>query len=372
MASAPRERAATPHVRKHWHWYVPLIVVVALLVVGRALLPIVIERYVNRTLDRLEGYSGSVTDIDLSLWRGAYQIRGLRIVKTGGRVPVPFVEARLIDLSVEWKALLNGKIVAEIELFEPKLNFVNAKNPQQKQAEPARNWTETVRDLTPFDINRVAIHDAQIHYRDFEAEPHVDIFVQRLDATLHNITNSEKVGRTLYASFDGRARAMGSGRIKFRGKLDPYARKPTFDFAFSEDGLELKQLNSFLKAYANVDAEGGTISLDAEVAASHGKFKGYVKPFVKDLQVLKWNEEEEGFVHKIWEGIVQVVGDIFKNQKQEQIATRIPLSGTVDAPDADTWSTIFGIVRNAFLQALQRGVEGSIGPRKGDAGKDTK
>ena len=88
-----------------------------MLVAARVALPYVVKRYVNKTLAELPGYSGSVADIDISLWRGAYQIQGLRVVKTGGKVPVPFVSSRLIDLSVEWKALLNGSIVAEIEVI---------------------------------------------------------------------------------------------------------------------------------------------------------------------------------------------------------------------------------------------------------------
>ena len=336
------------------------LVVVVLLVGARLALPYVVLRYVNKTLDELPGYSGSVADIDISLWRGAYQIKGLRVVKTGGHVPVPFVSAWLIDLSVEWKALLDGSIVAEIELFGPKLNFVNADKPAERQTEVDSKWTDTVRELVPFDINRIAIHNGQVHYRDLEAKPRIDIFVQKINAVARNLTNSEKLGGNLYATFDGKALAMGSGDIKFKGRANPYADEPTFDFNFELDDLELKQLNDFLKAYANVDAEKGTISMDAEFSASGGKFKGYVKPFIDDLQILKWNEEKESFFGKLWEGLVEVASEIITNQKKDEIATRIPFSGDVEAPEAGIWPTIGGLLKNAFLQALRRGLERSI------------
>ncbi|MET0385517.1 MAG: DUF748 domain-containing protein [Polyangiales bacterium] len=357
-------RAPKAHAqhKRRWPWVV--LGIVALLIGIRAVLPFVVERYVNKTLAGLDGYSGSVADIDLSLWRGAYQIHGLRIVKTGGRVPVPFVEARTIDLAVEWRALLRGKIVAEIALLSPKVNFVNAKKPEQQQAKVGPSWTETLRDLVPFDINRVVIRDGQAHYRDFESDPRVDVFVQKIDATLRNITNSEAIGANLYASFEGKALAMGSGRVGFRGRLNPYANKPTFDFAFSLDRLKIKQLNNFLQAYANVDAEAGTFALDAELSASRGRFEGYVKPFIEDLQVLKWDEEKESFFGKLWEGVAEVIGEIFENQPRDQIATRIPVSGSVDSPSPDVWATMFGLIKNAFLQALRRGLEGSVGPAK--------
>jgi hypothetical protein len=186
------------------------------------------------------------------------------------------------------------------------------------------------------------------------------VFVQQLNATAHNLTNSEDFKKSLYATFEGKALAMGSGKIGFHGRLDPYAKSPTFAFAFGLEGLELKQLNPFLQAYANVDAEAGTISLDAEFAASKGKFEGYAKPFIKDLQVLKWNEEKEGFFGKLWEGVVQVAADILEDHSKDRIATRVPFKGEIDDPKAGIWETIGGLLKNAFLQSLRRGLEGSI------------
>jgi hypothetical protein len=355
-----------------WHprprtWLIIAAVVIVIGVAFRIALPVVVARYVNKTLNGLDGYTGRIEDIDISLWRGAYQIQGLRILKTGGKVPVPFVAASEIDLSVEWMALFHGSIVAEIELYEPKLNFVNAKSPAQSQSKVDKSWTDTVRALVPFDINRFAIHDGQVHYRDFETEPHVDVFVQQINATARNLTNSDSFDNNLYASFEGRALAMGSGKIGFHGKLNPYAKQPTFDFDFALDGLELKQLNPFLKAYANVDAEAGTISLDTELGASGGKFKGYAKPFIQNLKLLDWDKEKEGFFHKLWEGAAQVVSEVLTDQSKDRVATRIPFSGSIDSPSADIWTTIGGLLKNAFLVSLRRGLEGSGATSKGSA-----
>jgi hypothetical protein len=345
---------------KHHAWYIGLATLVVLLIALRLALPSIVKRYVNKTLSQLDGMDGSVEDIDISLWRGAYQIEGLRLDKTGGKVPVPFLEASLIDLSVQWEALIHGKIVAEIELYDPKLNFVVSKAPAKSQTKVGPNWTDTVRDLVPIDINRVAIYGGQVHYRDLESKPRVDVFVQQIDATLHNLTNSNDEGADLYASFEASALAMGSGRIQFKGKLNPYAPKPTFSFVFNLEKLELKQLNAFLQAYANVDAEQGTLSLDAEVEAAHGRFKGYVKPFIKNLKVLSWDNEKENFFDKLWEGVVQVAAEVLKNHKHDQIATKVPLRGSTEAPSADTLATMFGLLKNAFLQALRRGIEGEL------------
>src|SRR5262245_22824545 len=75
---------------------------VAIVLIGaRIALPFVVEEYANRKLAALHSYDGHVGDIDIHLWRGAYSIDDLVIVKTGAKRPVPFFSAQRIDLSVE-------------------------------------------------------------------------------------------------------------------------------------------------------------------------------------------------------------------------------------------------------------------------------
>src|SRR5688572_502252 len=87
-------------------WLIGLAAVVALLVAARIALPFIVEDYANRKLAALEAYDGHVGDIDIHLWRGAYSIDDIVIVKRGAKRPVPFFETRRLDLSVEWRSLL--------------------------------------------------------------------------------------------------------------------------------------------------------------------------------------------------------------------------------------------------------------------------
>jgi hypothetical protein len=341
-------------------------VVVLALVALRAALPLVVERYANRTLDELEGYSGRIEDVDLALLRGAYVIEGVRIDKTDGDRSVPFFSAKEVDLSVQWAALLDGAIVAEIDLKGPKVNFVTAteksKGAQQRQeqVEPADNWTEVVRDLVPFSINRFSIVDGEVHYRDFSTTPQVDVYVQDLNAEARNLTNSEDHSGSLVASFEGRGTAMGSGLVELEGRVDPYAESPTFEADFRLSGLEFTQLNPYLRAFAKVDAEAGTFALDAEFAAKDGRFEGYVKPFVDNLDVLRWGEESEGLANEIWQGVVELASEVFQDQSRDRTAARIPFQGELERPEAGIWAAIGSLLRNAFIEALHRGLGGSV------------
>jgi hypothetical protein len=301
-----------------------------------------------------------VDDIDIGLYRGSYQIQGVRIVKSNGRVLTPFFAADELDLSIEWSALFDGDIVAEIDLYEPVLNFVNGPTRKTSQTEPPDNWKKTVKDLAPFKINHFTIHDGEVHYRDFHSDPKVNIFARRIEAVARNLTNAEDLSGSLVATFEARALAMNSGTFSIEGSYDPYAPKPTFDVKAKLNHLNIVQLNSFLKAYASVDAERGKLSVDAEFAAAKGRFRGYVKPFIDDLQVLDWDREGEGFFNKIWQGLVEVASEIFEDQDKDRIATRVPFSGSIKDPEADVWSTIGGVLKNAFIEALRRGLERDV------------
>jgi hypothetical protein len=359
------------------------IVFVVVVLVARAIAPIYILGYVNRTLGGLDGYSGRVADIDLHLWRGAYEIKGIKIFKTIGKTSMPFVAVDSVDISVHWDALLKGSIVGELDLYHPELNFMAEQKKEsaaedqketreaKKASEGQSSWQTQVKQLVPLDINRVGIHDGEIHFRDPHADPKVNIFIKRFRGELTNLTNSDKLSKDMVATASFKARALGSGDLTLDAKVDPYKKAPTFTLSAQLENLEVKELNDFLKAYANVDAEKGRISVFTEVAAAGGRFHGYVKPLIRDLDLLKWKDEKEGVFGKLWEGLVGAAATLFENHKKEQIATKIPFSGKVESPDADIPETVLYVLKNAFIRALQFGLDRDIGDAKGgDKEKD--
>jgi hypothetical protein len=357
--------------------------VFALLIVGaRIAAPHFVLKYVNQTLDGLDGYAGHVDGVDLHIWRGAYEIEGVTIEKTAGKKPIPLLSVDRIDISVEWKALLDGSIVGEIDLYAPKLNFVAEKKKESKAEDQAEkreakraaqgeetSWQTQVKKLVPLKINRVGVHDGEIHFRDPYESPKVNVFVHKFRGEVTNLTNSEDLSETLAATASFRGRAMRSGNLRIDAKIDPYQKLPTFSLDAQLENLEAKQLNDFLKAYANVDAESGTISVYTEVKAEKGRFRGYVKPLIRELRIIRWKNEEEGLFGKLWETLVEAGTELFENHDKEQIATKIPMAGKLDDPNPDVLATVLYVLRNAFVEALRRGLDSNVDMSGGLAGR---
>lgn len=152
------------HRSKLFWFFIGLAVV---LIVVRIMLPFWVRDYVNKTLNELEDYRGHVEEVDLALWRGAYKIREIKIVKRSGDVPVPLFTAPLIDLSVEWAALFHGALVGEINFVKPKVNFVHAPSEEDTQVGLEESWTQKVRKLFPLKINRLTVDGGEVHFRDY-------------------------------------------------------------------------------------------------------------------------------------------------------------------------------------------------------------
>src|SRR6185295_1250855 len=177
-----------------------LLGIAVVLVIVRALLPTLVQRYVNKTLNSIPEYSGHVGDVDLNLWRGAYEIEDVSLVKSSGKVPVPLFSSPKVDLSVEWRQLWKGKFVGEIELQEPEINCVSAPTAEGKQGSVDASWIDRVKDLFPLKLNRVTVHEGSVHYRDFHSSPKVNLDLKEVEGVATNLTNHPTPGVELPAT----------------------------------------------------------------------------------------------------------------------------------------------------------------------------
>ena len=142
--------------------------------------------------------------------------------------------------------------------------------------------------------------------------------------------------------------------------INPLAKQPTFDLNAELKDTNLVLLNDFFKAYAKIDVNKGKFGMYTEVAAKDGAFKGYVKPIIKDLDVLGHEDRNDNIFRKMWEGLVGFVGQVFKNQPEDQVATKIPFEGRLDNPETNIWITITNVLQNAFIQAIQPSIDSEI------------
>lgn len=336
-----------------------LLILGAALIAARVALPYFVKKYVNQKINEMPGYGGSIGDVDIHLWRGAYTIHEIDIVKTDGKVPVPFFAAPAIDFSVEWRALFQGSLVAKIEFDRPVINFVAGPTEETTQVGVDKPWLSVIKELFPLKINRFEVLDGAVHYRDFYSKPKVNQKIDHIHMLATNLTNSSKLAKTLVATIEITARAFDSGKLGSTIHLDPRPDKPTFDLAATLSPVPLTNFNDFAEAYAFFHFTKGTFTLAMELAASDGKLDGYVKPLLDDMAIIDVRDIKNP-VKFTWSALVAGVSRLFRNQPNNRFATKIPISGTFHDPKIGVLPTIGGIFRNEFIRVFQGNLEGSV------------
>jgi hypothetical protein len=351
------------HPRRHWRRNLLLAValLVVLLIALRAALPGWVTRAVNERMADMGDYQGQVADVDLRLIIGAYSVRDIVITKVDGDAPVPFFAAPRIDLSVSWRALFKGRLVATSDIHEPQVNFVDIEG-EDNQTGAGVDWRAQLEELAPFRLNEVRVHDGEIWFRNFISRPQVDLQATNVQGRVLNLSNVEDRERARAASFQLTADVLGQAPLESSAEFNPFDLLENFDFRLRVTQIDLTRLNEFLQAYAKLDAEGGTGDFVMELACRQGELTGYAKPLFDEVEIFSWKEdvEEEGDnpLRALWEAIAGGIENLFKNQELDQIATRVEITGTVEDADTSVGQAIVAILVNAFVEAYRPVFEG--------------
>jgi hypothetical protein len=361
------EPTKTPHAHglRRWH-KVTLGVVLALVVVAlvaRALAPGYVQRAINRRLSAIPGYSGHVGNIRLHLWRGAYRIDDIEIVKSNGKVSEPFFSANRIDFSVAWSDVLHGRFVSDIQVKDGRLQFLRGKTEETSQLSADKRWQDAINDIFPIDIAHLEIKGGVLRYIDETKEPRVDVAVQEIEVIATGLRNRpSKTDEGFPATIDIAGRSLGNGQLRLHARLEPLADQAHFELAVELKKVSLPALNDFLRAYVGIDASKGELTMFGQMAMQKGHYEGYVKPFLEHVDFKNFDNDKKSLGQRIWKGAAVAVIQLFKNSETKQLATRVPFSGDTDGMDVKMFRTIVNGLHNGFVKALIPSFEGTTHP----------
>lgn len=329
----------------------------ALLLALHVALPYAIRDYLNDKLANMGEYRGHIEDVDLALWRGAYRINGLSIVKAERDVPVPFVDAPRIDISVSWSDLWRERaVVARVIFDKPEVNFVDGASRDDTQTGAGVDWREQLNKLLPITLNEVQVIDGTLGFYNFNAEPPVRIQANAIAASLYNLTNVADEQGERVARFEGSAQLLGHAPLEASAVFDPFHNFQDFAFRVRATGIQLPRLNDLANAYGRFDFKSGNGDLVIEASAEDSQLSGYIKPLLRNVEVFDWQQDvanpDKGVLRSIWEALIGGGEKLLKNQRQDQIATRVELSGSTRQQDISAFQAFIGILRNGFIEAF--------------------
>jgi hypothetical protein len=330
--------------------------VIGLILIGliaRPFMPWAVRWYVNRTLDQSILYRGKIGDLNLHLWRGAYTIHDVRISKTTGDIPVPLFSTKQLELAVQWNALLHGRVVGQVVMAQPEVNFVDDPDPANSETGAGGPWLKMLRDLFPFDLNRAELHDGSIHFRTYQKAKPVDVYLSHVEASIDDLQNINHSMTPLLATVRASATAMDQGKLDFQMKLDPFSYNPTFHLALRLLGLDITKTNPLLETYGGFNVKRGFFDLVVDIDCKEGELDGYVKPLFRNMVIfdLVQDVKEDNGLQVFWQALVGGTAAIVTNYNRDQLGTLVPFTGELKSPGVDYLAAIGNVLRNAFIRA---------------------
>ena len=350
--------------------------IVVLLVILRLILPYIVLNFVNNRLSHFNGYFGHVDDINIALFRGAYLVKNIYIdvVDTTTQKQTPFFASESVDISIEWKSLFKGEIVSELVFENTLLRFTEDAAEPNELKNDSNDFRLMLKTFTPMKVNNVEVFGGKIQFIDNSVTPAVDIFLDNAHVMASNLSNVEDT--TLLPAMIKATADVYEGKLNLNMRINALSLVPTYDLNAEIKNANLVKLNTFFKAYADFDVNKGNLDLFLEIAAKDRKYIGYVKPVIKDLDVVGPEDRKDTVLRKLWEGLIGIAGDILENPKADQVAAKVPLAGSFGDQRIGVWYAVMSTLRNGFIQAIYPALDqqvsinltNSVDPQKGNKG----
>ncbi len=338
---------------------ITLISLAVILVALRLVAPYAVQKGVNYAIKTTPGLSGQVGDVDIALYRGAYQVKDIELNLVDGGLQKPLISIQQLDISVLWSALFRGSIVSEMTFLKPQ--FYYADDVQQKEkinqdVQDEQTWITLANRLVPFSIDRIDIIDGRLMFETITAQRKTLTEITDVHGQITNLTNSKQRSGTLVTNLVLDAEIAGVCPLAVSGSYDPYASKPTFNVDVEMQRLPVKHIDHLISFYSPFDLEAGQIDFAMEFASKQGDVSGYVKAGVYDLSVFDWQEDvvKDGDNPFQWlfEATTGGIAELFEGGTKDLIATRVPLEGKIDDIQTPLWPAIGAIIKNAFIKSL--------------------
>jgi hypothetical protein len=339
-----------------------LLSVIILVALVRLFLPEIIKYQMNWYLDnKLKNYQGHINDVDVALYRGAFKLKDLRVWKRNReREDDFFVKIEEIDLSIAWRALLDRRVLGDLEVENAKIVFLDSDKEEKRQTGKGEDWRAALNRIVPIKLESFKIANSEVVFANNTLKVPALISLDQIDFRATNIKNTENKKEMLPSTVIASARLQKDAMVKAKARVNFISKTPALDLNVQVDKLDVTKLNDFLLAYGPVTLTSGNLSLYAEVATKGNQIKGYVKPFFENIDVIsraeKWDSPKRFFAE-----IGVALGNlILRNSKNKNVATKIDFEGPTQGPSIDTWSSLRISLQNAFIEALQKSLEHSI------------
>ncbi|MEO8585163.1 MAG: DUF748 domain-containing protein [Acidobacteriota bacterium] len=218
---------------------------------------------------RLEGYEVRLPKLRFRLFSLSMALDGLVVTQKAHPEP-PVLHIDRLRTSVHWRALLSGKLVADVLIQRPKIDVnLTQLREEVKQGVPVneRGWQQALQEVTPLKIDLFRVEDGEVTYID--TDPAHPIRMTALQVRANDIRNVQSKPQVYPSPVHAEAIVFGSGRASLDGHADFLAEPyPGFHTLFRLDAVPLDALSLPVLAHTAFVLKGGTLAAAGELETS--------------------------------------------------------------------------------------------------------
>lgn len=332
-------------------FYIPAAIVLAL-VVFRIFLPQILLHQANKYLSEFSPtYYLHMEDLDISILRGAYQFEEVYGKLKGDEKE--FLRVKHVDVSIAWREIFKGKIVTDIVTND--LYFLFLKDMTKLSVPDTKKEAVDVKDtLFPVKVDMVELRNARVVFEEYPALSEEErLRIEKINGKITNITSN---AAEPLSDFNLTASLQGSSEFVFIGALDLTQKPMLWDVDVELKDFDISTLNKVLKRNLPLTFTKGRMDLYAEAKKDKKMIKGYIKPFIKDIDVVANKEKFVGLKHFGIEILTALGNLILRDSDTKSVATYLDFN--YDGKfNVDTGQGISNALEHGFKQKLSPGIE---------------
>ncbi len=326
-----------------------LMAVFLMLVVARAMAPEVLQGKINDYLAKFsESYYGHIGDFDLSILRGAYRLENftLHLKTDGAAAKEPFLTAVQVDVSVAWREIFKGRILTDIVADQVRISADHAV--KARPDETIEDAKKAGNKLFPVEVERIELRNSQMEYKEH------GVFIDSIDGRLSNVTTTENNPLSLL-SLNGNF--LGKTPIKIAGSFNRSQTPIAWYIAAEMQKLSLPDINGVVSKKVPLTFKMGKLDLYAEVKSEKGRVTGYLKPFLKDAEVVGDEKDFKNLKHAGIEISVALLNMLFRSGENHTVATRVLFSYEKGDFQWNAGEVLGNLFKHGYVEELSPGIE---------------
>jgi hypothetical protein len=302
---------------------------------------------------------GEIRLVHVPLDRLAPIAREYQVRTTGGFLSV----TGRVESTPELRTAQLGLVLLE----DLDLEYVTSSDTKVLEAEHRKQAVQLARTLhnaprLRLQVDHVRLSHTQLGFWNRDAHPPYRLYLSTVDLDLFDLNNQPGHGPS---RFQAKGLFMGQGPTEVSGTFQPSSATADAAFRLRLDDAQVPALNPFLLANTGVDVAAGQLSLYTELVVRNGRVEGYIKPFLRDLEIYDRRKDHGKPLGKRVEmHVLQFLSGVFRNRSSQAVATVIRISGSTRAPHASEWEVIRKLLGNGLFHAIVPGFQGGAPPAK--------